>query len=196
MNESRTRSLVLCGLSIALLTAGAFIAVPFGPIVFSLQSLMLMFIVLILKPKEALAAVSGYLLLGAAGLPVGAGFRGGLSWLLGPTGGFLIGFLVGVALIAALRGLPFLRARSAHVWPLGQVMAFDGAQTLVIILVYYLFGTLWFVVSTGATVPAALMACVLPFIVPDLLKAAAALLAAQPVRAALGRSVVRPREQI
>jgi biotin transport system substrate-specific component len=191
MAETRTRSLVLCGLAIALLAAGAFITVPFVPLPFTLQSLVLILLVLILRPKEALAAVGGYLLLGAIGLPLGAGFRGGISWLLGPTGGFLFGFLVGTALIAVVRELPLLKKISSEPKPLWRLVARDAAQALVIISIYYLFGTLWFSLSTGADLPAALAACVLPFVVPDLLKAAAALVCAQPVRAALGRAVPR-----
>jgi biotin transport system substrate-specific component len=187
MTDTRTRSLVLCGLSIALLAVGAFITLPFGPVPFTLQSMMLVVIVLILKPKEALVAVGGYLLLGAFGLPMGAGFRGGLGWLLGPTGGFLIGFLVGTALVVALRELPFLRKRIQDTASLPLRLSFDASQALIIILVYYVCGTLWFVVSTGTSIPAALAACVLPFLLPDLLKAAAALICAQPVRVALGR---------
>jgi biotin transport system substrate-specific component len=192
MTETRTRSIVLCGLSIALLAAGAFITIPFGPVPFTLQSLVLILLVLILTPKEALAAVGGYLVLGTVGLPIGAGFRGGLSWLLGPTGGFLIGFLVGTALIVLIRQLPMLRKQSQQPAPLWRVLGFDSVQALVLIVVYYSFGTLWFVVSTGTPVLAALAACVIPFVIPDLLKAAAALVCAQPVRAALGRAVPRP----
>jgi biotin transport system substrate-specific component len=206
MSETRTRSLVLCGLSIALLAVGAFITVPFGPVPFTLQSMMLALIVLILRPREALIAVGGYLLLGAIGLPIGAGFKGGLGWLLGPTGGFLLGFFMGTALAVALRvalsgrglrdagahGERGARAQSAlrARW---QTFALDSAQILIIFLVSYACGTFWFAVSTNASIPAALIACVAPFVVPDLLKAAAALTCAYPVRAALGRSVRSPR---
>ncbi len=89
---SRTRSVVLCGLSIALLAVGAAIVVPLGPIPFTAQTLMLFLIMLILTPKEAVIAVAGYLVLGAIGLPIFSAFRGGPGVLLGPTGGFLIGW--------------------------------------------------------------------------------------------------------
>jgi biotin transport system substrate-specific component len=102
-NTTRTRGLVLSGLSIALLSVGAFITVPFGPVPFTLQTMMLGIVVCILSPKQAVVAVAGYLLLGTLGLPIFAGMRGGIGVLAGPTGGFLVGFLVATVIIAVLR---------------------------------------------------------------------------------------------
>ncbi|MDR3308309.1 MAG: biotin transporter BioY [Coriobacteriales bacterium] len=183
---NRTRSIVLCGLSIALLAVGAFITVPFGPIPFTLQTLMLVLVVLILTPAESLVAVGGYLLLGALGLPVFAGFRGGLGVLVGPTGGFLLGFFVGTLIFALIR----IALRKRELGAVGMVVT-DITAAVVISLASYAFGTLWFSVSTQATIPAALAACVVPFVVPDVIKAMGAIACAQPVRAALGRSAPR-----
>jgi biotin transport system substrate-specific component len=187
--HSRTRSIVLCGLSIALLAVGAAIQLPIGPIPFTLQSLMLVLILLILTPAEALVAVGGYLVLGAVGLPLFAGFKGGFGVLLGPTGGFLTGFFVAAALAGLLRVLLGRRAQS-----LGISVVLDVVAIVVVILTYYAVGTWWFVLSTGATVYAALAACVLPFLVPDVLKAVAAFVCAQPIRIALGRATWRAQD--
>jgi biotin transport system substrate-specific component len=67
-------------------------------------------------------------------------------------------------------------------------VALDLVLIVAISLSTYALGTWWFTVSTGATVSAALAACVIPFLLPDILKAAAALVCAQPVRVALGRA--------
>jgi len=182
--RSRTQSLVLCGLSIALLAAGAAIVFPLGPIPFTLQTLVIMLIVLVLTPKEAVVAVGGYLLLGAIGLPVFAGFSGGFGILLGPTGGFLVGFFVGALLAALLRNSLKHRLTGKR-----SSMALDIFSILVVILIYDLLGMLWFMHITGSTLAASLAISVLPFIVPDVIKAVAAFACAQPIRAALGRGV-------
>jgi len=180
--QSRTRSIVLSGLCIALLAAGAAIILPFGPIPFTLQSLMLMLIVLILTPKEAAVAVGGYLLLGAIGLPVFAGFAGGFGVLLGPTGGFLAGFFIGALLSALLRSAlrPRLTGRRSAI-------ALDVASVLIVIVVYDALGMLWFMHITGSTLMTSITLSVLPFLGPDIIKAFAAFTCAQPIRAALGR---------
>jgi biotin transport system substrate-specific component len=187
-SHSRTRSIVLCGLSMALLSVGAAIQVPLGPIPFTLQTLMFILILLVLTPAEALFAVGGYLVLGAVGLPVFAGFRGGFGVLLGPTGGFLMGFFV-AALFSGLARILFG----------GKAQSFKASVTLdvvcilVVTLTYYAAGAWWFSFSTGATVSAALAACVIPFLVPDALKIIAAFVCAQPIRVALGRAIRRVR---
>jgi biotin transport system substrate-specific component len=180
---TRTRSIALCGLSIALLAVGAFISLPLGPVPFTLQTLMLVLVVLILTPGEALVTVGGYLLIGALGLPVFAGMQGGFARLAGPAGGFLIGFFVGTLIISLLRFALAKRTKS-----FGSSLALDIVVAVVICLASYALGTLWFAVSTGATVEAALAACVLPFVIPDAIKAVAAIACAQPVRIALGRA--------
>ena len=182
--RSRTQSIVLCGLSIALLAVGAAITLPFGPVPFTLQTLMLILIVLILTPQETVAAVGGYLLLGAIGLPLFSGFRGGFGILLGPTGGFLMGFFVAALLVAALRGAFGPKATGKK-----GSLALDVASILIVILSYYAFGLAWFMSLTGSTLTGALGLCVLPFLIPDAIKAAAAFICAQPVRIALKRAV-------
>jgi biotin transport system substrate-specific component len=179
MRESRTRSVVLCGLSIAMLAVGAFIVLPFGMVPFTLQTLVLILVVLILKPKEAMAAVGGYLLLGSLGMPIFAGMRGGLGALAGPSGGFLVGFLLGTVIIVVVGTLMHKDEKPS--------LVFDIATAITIMLASYICGTAWYCIAFGVSVSAALVACVIPFLVPDIVKAAAAVLGARPVRKALGR---------
>ncbi len=71
--------------------------------------------VLVLQPKEAVAAITAYLVLGAVGVPVFSGMRGGIGVLAGATGGFLWGYLLGVGLAVAVRfGLKALLARDGQ----------------------------------------------------------------------------------
>ena len=95
--SARTRSVAFVGLTIAIMAVSAWVTVPLGPIPFTLQMFAVTFAVVVLQPKEAIAAITGYLLLGAVGVPVFSGMRGGIGVLAGPTGGFLWGYLLGVA---------------------------------------------------------------------------------------------------
>ena len=89
--RGRTRSIAFVGLPIALMGVSAWVAIPFGPVLLTLQMFALMFALLALTPRECLAAIAGYLALGAVGLPMFSGMRGGIGMLLGPTGGYLWG---------------------------------------------------------------------------------------------------------
>lgn len=113
-SSSRTQSIAFVGLTIAVMAVSAWITVPLGPVPFTLQMFAFTFAIVMLKPQEAVAAVTGYLLLGAVGAPVFSGMRGGVGMLAGPTGGFLWGYLFGVAaavlLLSAVRGRAARRA--------------------------------------------------------------------------------------
>ena len=188
------------------MAAGAFITVPFGPVPFTLQTLMLGIVICLLPSAWPVAAVGGYLALGCLGLPVFSGMRGGIAVLAGPTGGFLVGFLVATVVIALIRSKA-LRPRSTATGNAAAAAApapapafsrprlrqhmivMDVASLVLLSLIYYILGCLWFMVSTGTTLEAALAASVLPFILPDILKAIAAFICIQPVRAALGLGV-------
>ena len=151
----------------ALIAACAWISVPADP-PFTLQTFAIFFAVGLLGGRRGTLALVVYLLLAAAGLPVLAGFRGGLGALLGTTGGYLLGFLVADLLLWASEKLPLPEKTRL---PLGMLVG---------LLSCYAFGTVWFVrvyaQNTGAIgYGAALARCVLPFVIPDLLKIAAAL---------------------
>ena len=88
---SRTRSIAFVGLSMALLAVSAWISIPVGPVPFTLQTFVVVFAFLVLTPRECVAALTGYLALGAIGLPLFSSMRGGIGVLAGPTGGFLWG---------------------------------------------------------------------------------------------------------
>ena len=82
---------------IAVLTASAKVTLPFWPVPMTLQTLVVMALALMVGPRLACATFLGYLTVGATGLPVFAGTpeRGiGLAYMVGPTGGYLLGYLV------------------------------------------------------------------------------------------------------
>ena len=89
----------------ALITASAKITVPFWPVPMTLQTMAIMAIALATAPRMAVATMLTYLAAGAVGLPVFAGTpeRGiGIAYMMGPTGGYLAGYLVAAGLVGAL----------------------------------------------------------------------------------------------
>ena len=140
--QGHTRSVAFCGLCVAIMVVSAWITVPFGPVPFTLQVFALVFAILVLKPKESVAAVCIYLLMGAMGLPVFSSMRGGIGVLAGPTGGFLWGYLLGAILVAAIMTL--WDRRSAR-----RPLAADVVAVIVFLLVCYACGWVQLSFVTG-----------------------------------------------
>lgn len=95
------KQIVLVLAAIFVLFFSAQISIPFEPVPLTFQSATVLLIAFFLSPKQSLSAIAGYLFLGALGLPVFAEFLGGLPILLGPTGGYLLGFLPAVFLVSS-----------------------------------------------------------------------------------------------
>jgi biotin transport system substrate-specific component len=186
MASRRASAVIRPALVAALVAVGALITVPLGPVPVTLQVLMVAVAALVLSPAEAFAAMGVYVGLGALGLPVFSGGASGIGVLLGPTGGFIAGFVVAAPLGAAVRRATM---RLLPAWSLaGDLMAMA-----VLIAVTYLCGLARFAAVTGVGVAEAFPVAVAPFVAPDILKAAVALAAARGVRAAgLGDAPCRP----
>lgn len=155
----------------------AWISVP-TTVPFTLQTFGIFLAVGVLGGKRGTLAVLVYLLLGAVGVPVFAGFSGGIGCLLGSTGGYIVGFL-----LAALVMWLMERLLGDKMWVLALSMVLGLA-------VCYAFGTAWFMaVYAGTTGAIGLMTalgwCVVPFILPDLIKIALALVICRRLAAAI-----------
>ncbi len=89
---------------VALITAGAFVAIPLpgSPVPMVLQNMFVILTGLILPPLAAMGTIGVYLFLGAIGLPIFSGASGGLAHLAGPTGGFLLGYIPAAAITAVI----------------------------------------------------------------------------------------------
>ena len=163
---SRTRTIAFTALTIAIIVVSAWITVPIGPVPFTLQMFAVTFAILVLMPKQAIAAIAGYLLLGALGVPVFSGMRGGIGVLMGPTGGFLWGYLIGVSLAVGL--LAFMRSRGIDNFGIGVLCG------LVFTCVAYACG--WFQYMFVANVGPldSFLVTVAPFVVVDVIKIIAA----------------------
>ncbi|MBR5382607.1 MAG: biotin transporter BioY [Clostridia bacterium] len=180
MRKPDARSIAYTALCTVLIAICSWISVP-AQVPFTLQTFAVFLTSDLLGPA-AILSVLLYLLLGAIGIPVFAGFSGGISVLLGPTGGYLIGF---IAIALLMSG--WCRLFGEHLKSAGMLLG---------LLICYLFGTLWFVwvyTRGGNTVSftVALGWCVLPYVIPDLLKIALARFIAARLRPAL-KGVLHP----
>ena len=155
----------------------SWISVP-SVVPFTLQTFGVFLAVGVLGGKRGTLAVLIYILLGCVGLPVFAGFTGGVGILLGSTGGYIVGFLFTALTMWAMERLP------------GSPTLVSVASMVLGLIVCYAFGTAWFMLvyarTTGPVgVWTALGWCVIPYIIPDLAKVALALILRRRLRAAI-----------
>lgn len=158
MRTAFSQKLTLAALLSALLAILSQIQIPMPPVPISLSLLAVYLAGALLGRRWGATSAGVYVALGAAGVPVFSGFSGGLSALLGPTGGFLAGYILCAWLVGLLTQKTGFSRRS-----LLLSMAVGTAAC-------YASGTLWFVLSTGTALRAALAVCVLPFLPGDLIK--------------------------
>jgi biotin transport system substrate-specific component len=170
---SRARSLAFIALAVALIAVSAWVTIPIGPIPLTLQMFAITLAILVLAPKQAIAAIACYLLLGAIGVPVFSGMRGGIGVLAGPTGGFLIGYLFGVALASVV--LALFRRRGF------DNLAVSILAGVIFTLVAYLCGWAQYMAVAHVGAAASFAVTVAPFIVVDLVKIVAAAFVARAV---------------
>ena len=170
----RTRNLVLCGMLTVLIVICSYITIPFV-VPITLQTFAIAFLLLWVGGKKGLICITLYLLLGACGIPVFHGMTGGPGILLGNTGGYLFGFLA--------MGLIYMLLTIGEKVPLWR----KSIGLIAGLLSCYLIGTLWFAylyiegpVATAIT--EVLLTCVVPFILPDLIKIGFAIFLAKIVR--------------
>ncbi len=88
----KTKEITYIALFVAFISVAAQIAIPLGPVPFTLQTMLILMAGLILGPKNGTISVLVYILLGAVGIPVFSGFSGGLSIIFLNTGGFIMSF--------------------------------------------------------------------------------------------------------
>lgn len=161
MSDTPVKKTVFISTFAALMVVGVFIRVPIGPVPIVMTNLFVLLAGYLLGPGPGAAAVGLYLFLGAAGLPVfSAG--GGAALFLGPTGGYLAGYLPAAMLTGFLARLNRRRTFLPD-------LLFLAAGALII----YLPGTAWLKLQTGLSWKAAIAAGMLPFLPGDALKAAA-----------------------
>jgi biotin transport system substrate-specific component len=165
----------------AFTAVAAQIAIPLEPVPFTLQVLAVVLTGLLLGPRYGALAMAIYLLVGAVGIPVFAGFRGGLGVLVGDTGGYLLAY----PLAAALAGVAAGAVANA---PRRRALVVGFLWGSLALAVIYALGATWLAVLAGLSPGAALVAGVVPFVVFDLIKVGLANLVAVAVAPAIAAS--------
>jgi biotin transport system substrate-specific component len=170
MAPNQLKMTVYTSLFVALIAMGAFIAIPIGPVPIVLQNMFVLLAGIILGPFWGVACVGIYLLIGLAGLPVFAGGTSGIGKLFGPTGGYLLAYLPAVFLTGAI-------SKGLKKSLLADVLAMVTGS-----LIVYAIGVPWLKVAFSLSWNKAVAAGMLPFLIGDGLKIAAAALVAKKIR--------------
>lgn len=162
MRDKNVYALAKSAILISLLVAASYIVIPFPPSGFTLMTVIVSLMGLILSPVQSGAAIGVYLLMGLIGLPVFAGGTGGAGKLFGITGGYYFGFLFAAVLISLLKGKDISLKRYI------AVTVFVG------VTIEHLCAVLVMCLHNGFDIKAAFMTISLPFIAGDIVKALAA----------------------
>lgn len=160
--RSKTYDIVYIGIFAVLIAICSWISIP-TMVPFTLQTFGVFLAVGVLGGRRGSLAVLVFVLLGVIGIPVFSGFTGGIGILLNNTGGYIIGFIFSALL---MWGMEKILGRKTWVLALSMVLG---------LVVCYAFGTVWFMVvyarNAGAVGVATVLSwCVLPFVIPDLIK--------------------------
>jgi len=166
--------MVYASLLAALIAAGAYLAIPIGPVPIILQNLFVFLAGLLLGSRWGAASAGVYLLAGALGLPVFSGGVGGIGRLAGPTGGYLVGFVPAAFVIGWI-------VETAPAKILIDVTAMAVGAAIV-----YGFGLAWLKIVTGMTLSNTLVVGLYPFLLGDAVKIAAAVPIAKALRPVIG----------
>ena len=176
MKKLTVKDLALIALMAVLIAVCSWISIP-AAVPFTLQTLGIFLALRLLGGAKGTVSVLVYILLGAVGVPVFAGFSGGVGCLFGPTGGYILGFLAAGLVHLLLEKVP----------KQGKVM--DFLRMAAGLLACYALGTVWFYYTYGVQnamgIGAVLMACVVPFILPDAVKIVLAQLLAERLQKVL-----------
>ena len=174
-SSSQLRDMVLISLFAALIAVCSQITIP-TTVPFTLQTLAIFITGNVLGLKRGTASILVYILLGAVGLPVFAQFKSGFSALIGPTGGYIIGFIATIVIVG------FFRDR------FGSKLIINIIAMLLGCIACYIFGTIWFIIvynqtTGGMDLLKALHICVIPFLLFDACKIGAAAIISNRINA-------------
>lgn len=184
MNKHKLYQMTTYALMTALMCVLGPMTIPIGLIPVSMTNFAIFVSVYLLGMKGGTISYLVYLLLGAVGLPVFSGFQGGLAKFAGPTGGYLVGFI----LTALISGFVVDHFRA---YPVIVILGMMSAM-----LAAYFFSTIWFVIQMQCEVWYALTTCVFPFILIDIIKILIAVMIGKTIRSALARAgLLRTKEK-
>lgn len=169
------RSMVFMAIFSALICIAAPFAVPLlgNPTPISLATFAIYLTGALLGGKRGTVSVIVYIMLGAVGLPVFSNFMGGFAKLMGPTGGYIIGYIPLVLMTGIFADMP---SKKHWTMPVGMVLG---------TAVMYAFGTAWIMIMSGLEFVPAFLQCVLPYLPGDALKIVLTLAIAIPLKSRL-----------
>ena len=160
--KDNVKQMVYCALLAGIIAILAQVKIDLvGIVPITMQTLGIYLVGSILKPKYALLASLVYVLMGAVGLPVFAGFTGGLGVIVGPTGGYIFSFPIMAVVISYMLTIKKSTLYKVIAMCLGTIVC-------------YAIGTAWFMYSTQNTLWVSLTLCVFPFLIGDAIKVVAA----------------------
>lgn len=176
------RMTVYASLFAALISAGAFIAIPVGPVPIVLQNMFVQMAGILLGWKWGSASILIYLLAGAVGFPVFSAGRGGFAHFLGPTGGYLLSYIPAVLIVGILSGL-FVPVNAK----LMRRIVGNLPGLILGTAIVYAVGVSWLKTITGMSWGKAVVVGMLPFLIGDVLKIAGAAYLAEMIRPRMNR---------
>ena len=177
-NLFSVRSMVFIAVFAAIICIASPFSIPLpGLIPISLATFAIYLTGAMLGWKRGMFATLVYILIGTVGLPVFTGFSGGFAKLFGVTGGYIIGYIP-LVILTGLFADKF--ADKKRLAPVGMIVGMIlGTAAL------YTFGTIWYMIYTGANIVSALMGCVVPFLIGDMIKIVCSTLIAVPLKSRL-----------
>lgn len=178
MKNQHTQSLTLIALMTAVtcILGPLSIMIPLSPVPISFTNLAIYFSAILLGSKKSTVSYIVYLFIGFIGVPVFSGFTAGPEKLLGPTGGYLIGFI----LMAIITGF--------------MVDKFSGKNYMIVLgmvigtVITYALGTIWLAYQANMSFQAALFAGVIPYIPGDIVKMAIAIVLGTTIKKQVQRA--------
>lgn len=180
--KSSVYPLAMTAVMAAVISAVSPFAIPIGPISLSLCTLVLYVTPYILGWQRGALAALVFILLGMVGMPVFTGFAGGLGKVLGPTGGYIAGYIP----LVVITGL------AVRYFPVNRVLQFLGMAAGTAVL--YTLGTIWYMIQSGNPLDVAMHWCVLPFIPGDLIKMGIAIVMGPILRDRLVKANIHPED--
>ncbi len=174
MTDSKisVRDITKIALMTALTAVCSWITVPYT-VPFTMQTFAVFFALEFIGGKNGTISFMLYIALGALGVPVFSGFNGGVGHLFGATGGYLLGFAFSCLIFILFEDASH-KGRAIHITALALCIASC-----------YICGTLWYSVYTGTPLAPSFTVCVLPYVLPDVLKIALAYFLSLKLRKAI-----------